>query len=189
MDNAHNNNQTETSKAYYVGIGVRSTPADIQSLMTQMAQALSGAGVILRSGHTPGAMQAFEAGAGDQKEIFVPYTDFANSAGYQDENDIVPLTHAEHWDEAVRIATKYHSRWDSYTELQQRFLIRNVFIVLGADLRTPAEFMICYSHDVALGDETSHAIKIATKVANMPIFNLAVEGDFERLMTYMEQRG
>jgi hypothetical protein len=188
MDNTKTNNLTETNKSYYVGIGVRSTPADIQSLMTQMAEALAAAGVILRSGHTPGAMMAFEAGVSDSslQDIYLPYEGYGDPVTDDGHHKVINQGDIE---EAKRIAAKSHPRWDSYSDLQKTFLIRNAFIVLGSDLRTPAEFMICYSEDTALGDETSHAITIATKVANMAVFNLAVEGDFERLMAYMEQRG
>ena len=56
---------------YYAGIGSRETPKNKCRLMTKIAKILSGK-YTLRSGGADGADSAFEAGAGDNKQIFLP---------------------------------------------------------------------------------------------------------------------
>jgi predicted Rossmann fold nucleotide-binding protein DprA/Smf involved in DNA uptake len=47
---------------YYAGIGARSTPPQILSVMTRLASKLEGMGYTLRSGGAAGADTAFERG-------------------------------------------------------------------------------------------------------------------------------
>jgi hypothetical protein len=50
---------------YYTGIGSRITPLWVRKLMSAIAFELWADGFTLRSGHSPGADQAFEAGASE----------------------------------------------------------------------------------------------------------------------------
>ena len=57
---------------FYTGIGARRTPPEVLALMTRAAFALLKRGYVLRSGHAIGADSAFERGAGEGKQIFLP---------------------------------------------------------------------------------------------------------------------
>lgn len=112
----------------YTGVGSRSTPNDIQQIMTELAHKLNGYGYILRSGGASGADTAFESGAVDKKEIYL--------AG-----DCTPA--------AMDISKKYHPAWERCTDYVRRLHGRNAFQVLGADLKTPSAFLICWTEDGA----------------------------------------
>ena len=63
---------------YYAGIGSRSTPPEVQLMMTQLAKALSYEGWVLRSGGACGADTAFEIGVPSpcNRQIFLPSRSF-----------------------------------------------------------------------------------------------------------------
>ena len=65
---------------FYAGIGARATPPEILSLMTRAAFALTKRGYVLRSGHAIGADSAFERGAGEAAEIYLPAPGWRGSA-------------------------------------------------------------------------------------------------------------
>lgn len=61
---------------YYTGIGSRQTPPEILEIMTAIAQIMRERGDILRSGHAVGADRAFEEGAVDKADIYLPWATF-----------------------------------------------------------------------------------------------------------------
>jgi hypothetical protein len=65
---------------FYTGIGARRTPPEVLALMTRAAFALLKRGYVLRSGHAIGADSAFERGAGEGKQIFLPAPGWRGSA-------------------------------------------------------------------------------------------------------------
>jgi hypothetical protein len=60
----------------YAGIGSRRTPDTVLDLIERLAGELAAAGWLLRSGHVPGAGQAFERGADADAEVFLPWPTF-----------------------------------------------------------------------------------------------------------------
>jgi hypothetical protein len=113
---------------YYAGIGARKTPDSTLKLMTKIAIALDNRGYVLRSGGAKGADQAFERGS-DSQVIYI-----ANHA----EGDIA----------AHEMAKEYHGAWDKLTNKYIRNLhARNCYQVLGKDLKTPVEFVVCWTPD------------------------------------------
>lgn len=117
---------------YYTGVGSRETPQEILSIMTRIARCLKDRGYILRSGGAIGADSAFAAGADGAVEVWRP-------------------EHAT--DLAQEIASKYHPVWGRLNPYVRKLHGRNVFQVLGYDLSTPSEFLICWTPDGC----TSHA--------------------------------
>ena len=135
---------------FYAGIGSRETPEDILKLMTKIAQKQAYYGHILRSGAADGADAAFEAGAGNLKEIWVPWIGFND---HPSTNIPKPA--------AFEIAAKYHPAWNKCRIGARKLHARNVHQVLGRDLATPVQSVICWTKDAAGGGGTGQAIRIA----------------------------
>lgn len=156
----------------YTGVGSRKTPPEILAVMTRLAQKLRAFGYVLRSGGAIGADQAFERGAGTQKNIFY--------AG-----DATP--------EAIAVAAKLHLAWSRCSDYAKRLHGRNMFQVLGASLSEPSAFLICWTPDGAVkGDDctretggTATAIRAAS-AHGVPVYNLQRPEDLAKVMSYLE---
>lgn len=154
---------------FYAGIGSRETPKHILDKMTELAAVFRRAGYILNSGGAPGADQAFEAGALDYKQIFVPWNNFSGKKMHFD----IP-------DECYDIASKLHPAWERLKPAIRSLMARNVMQVLGFNLKEPVDFVLCWTPDgcTCHADRNSTtggtglAISVADKY-NVPIFNLA----------------
>lgn len=158
----------------YTGIGSRKTPINVQRAMTDIARHFSRHKWILRSGGADGADLAFEKGA-DLKQIFLPWKGFnGNDSPFY-----------EHNEEAARIAAKYHPRWGRLNNSARAMHTRNVYQVLGYDLKTPTSLVICWTADGKASGGTGQALRIA-KDANIPIYNLYNEEDIIRLKILMD---
>lgn len=154
---------------YYTGIGSRQTPPFIQGIMTEIATKMQENGWILRSGAAPGADTAFEKGAGDQKQIFLPWPRFNNrETGYSEVSAA-----------ALVMAQAVHPAWEYLSAAVRRLHGRNAYQILGPDLDNPVEGVICWTPDGAYTGEicskktggTGTAIKIASKYG-VPVLNL-----------------
>ena len=144
----------------YAGIGSKDTPQEVLDLFERLAGYLGAKGCVLRSGGAQGADMAFETGCGtNNKEIFLPWkiegrdTTFIGSTP-----------------EAEEIVRKYHSAWDSYKDASKKLLGRDAFQILGFDLKTPVDFVICYTEGGQLKGGTSTAIKLAMD-NGIPVLN------------------
>lgn len=152
----------------YAGIGNRNAPEHILKTCKDVSNALSLLGYTCRSGGAIGCDRAFSNGS-VSNEIFLP-------------NDVIP-------DLAFTIASRYHPYWISLKQYTRKLMARNSLIILGKDLKTPVDFVVCYAHD---GCETYNeylngkisgtglAIAIAD-FYNIPVFNIANSNWIERL--------
>lgn len=61
---------------------------------------------------------------------------------------------------------------------------RNCYQVLGADLRTPTQFVICWTPRGSGEGGTGQALRIA-KAYNIPIFDLAIPAIKEQLSSHI----
>lgn len=159
---------------YYAGIGSRETPRNICQVMTDTARQLALFGFILRSGGADGADLAFEAGAGDRKRIYLPWSGFNNSTSPM----FVPEPAV--WERATAIAAQHHPKWQWLKDSSKQLHTRNVFQVLGDDLDTPSEFVICWTEQGKLQGGTAQAIRIATTY-RVPVINLGLLQGHKRL--------
>ena len=135
---------------FYTGIGSRETPESVCKQMTELANHFRTEGYILRSGHAEGADLAFEKGAGLQKEIWIPWKGFNGSF-----SRFLPSP------EAFEMAAKFHPAWDRCSRGAKALHARNCHQVLGFDLKTPSEFVICWTRDGKASGGTGQAIRIA----------------------------
>jgi len=88
---------------YCTGIGARATPPEVLSLMTRAAFALLKRGYVLRSGHAIGADSAFERGAGDAAQTFLPVPGWRGSVSAFHAGTLGP----EIWGRAREIAAAH----------------------------------------------------------------------------------
>jgi len=133
---------------YYAGIGSRKTPEFTLNEMTYIAEALAPRWT-LRSGAAIGADIAFELGAAT-KEIF--YTNHCTN-------------------DAIAHAAKYHPSWGSCKLYVRMLHGRNSMIMLGQDLDSPVDCVICYTPNGRVEGGTGQAMRIA-KDMDIPIYNL-----------------
>jgi hypothetical protein len=147
-------------KHYYAGIGSRQTPSTVCTVMTFIARKLEKQGYILRSGAAEGADTAFENGVAftENTEIFYP-------------NDLnIP-------ERAFEIAAEIHPAWHMCNEFAKYCHARNILQVLGRNLQTPVDFVICWTVNGAKKGGTRTAIVLAEKL-NIPVYNLATNDIF-----------
>ena len=134
----------------YAGIGSRETPDAVLRQMTTIAVWLHQKGFTLRTGGASGADSAFERGSGSKKEIYRP-------------RDATPA--------AMELASKFHPAWNRCSEYAKNLHARNGFQVLGINLDSPSNFVVCWTKDGKASGGTGQAIRIATHYG-IPVFNL-----------------
>ena len=152
----------------YTGIGSRKIPDDVLQSMYSIGVKFADKGYILRSGGAGGSDEAFELGCDDKggdKEIYLPYKLFRKNPSqlYPDKLD--------NWKDAMVIAEEFHPRWKSLSKYAIEFHTRNVYQVLGKNLNTPTDFVVCYTPDGKFTGGTGQALRIADHY-NIPIYNL-----------------
>jgi hypothetical protein len=151
---------------YYSGIGSRKTPKAIIPTIEEIATLLDSKGYTLRSGGADGADTFFEDYS-TTKEIYLPWKSFNNNESelYLENIDPEIVTKAE------EISKKFHPRWNSLNKAGRSLMTRNVFQVLGMDLKTPADFIVCWTETGKIEGGTGQAMRIARNMG-IPIFNL-----------------
>jgi hypothetical protein len=187
---------------YYTGIGSRETPMHIYILMIKISMVLERKGFILRSGTAIGADSAFEQGISSplNAEIYIPYSGFEKKMGkYNSKIDyIVPKNNKKLFYEAnnLMMSKDLYKRWKN---VKSDWVIalhnRNIFQILGQDLKTKANFCVCYTKcgstryeqtnpDITGG--TGTAINAADRYG-IPVFNLKRLEDKTRLLEFVEK--
>ena len=155
----------------YAGIGSRDCPREILLLIMKTGYWLSKKGFKLRSGGAQGCDIAFERGcdkANGEKEIFLPWKDFNGSKSQLIVKD----------KRAYEVAEKFHPYYDKLKPGAKSLQARNSHQVLGWDLETPSDFVICYTKGGKGEGGTGQAIRIA-KAYNIPIFDFGKYKDIE----------
>ena len=180
---------------YYAGIGSRTTPAEILSLMKKIARRAAEQSWTLRSGAAPGADTAFEIGADaarGEKEIYLPFENYRGRST-REKGVFVPKM-LGNYQQAVKLADKYHPDFSSLDDYQEH-IIRDGYQVLGQDLNTPVKLVICWTEDgclshqdrTALTGGTGQAISLASD-RNVPIYNLKLAAHREKLISWLEEK-
>lgn len=155
------NKKEETIMRYYTGIGSRNTPEEVQREFVCIAKFLAMHGLTLRSGGAKGADSAFEIGCNivkGNKEIYLPWRGFENST-----SDLIVTQ-----EKAFLIAEMYHPYWSRLSPGVRKLQARNSHQVLGKDLETPSDLVICYTPNGSGKGGTGQALRIA-KDKNIPI--------------------
>ncbi len=175
-----------TPLLYFAGIGSRGVPDNIFKLMQDISEYLGSLGYVLRSGKAIGSDTAFEIPYdlnGYRKEIWLPWIGFNKHKGvgyYPNEN---------HFKQGPKI----HPLWEKLPRYMKFLHARNVGQILGTDLNTPVEFVVCWTPDGCESHETRTKVTGGTGTAitvasfnNIPVFNLKNEDAVERLMYFLK---
>lgn len=152
----------------YAGIGSRKTPGEMLEAMEKIGRALAYKGCILRSGGAKGADSAFERGcdiAKGRKKIFLPWKGFEGSSSK------LVLTEFTNYKEAEALARRYHPNYEALSQGAKKLMARNGYQVLGVDLQTPADFIVCYTENGEIKGGTGQALRMAADYG-IPVFNL-----------------
>ena len=86
--------------------------------------------------------------------------------------------------ETERIASEVHPAWDRCNEWARGMHSRNCHQILGYDLQSPVDAVICWTPDGKIQGGTSTALKLSMKY-NIPVFNLGVS-DKESVLNDIE---
>lgn len=173
----------------YAGIGSRLTPQSVMLDMQQFAYQASKKGWVLRSGGAPGADSAFEKGcdnANGKKEIFIPFQNF----NYH-RSPLYPPS-----PEAHELAKTIHPVYNRLSIRAKALIARNMHQILGADLDTPVDCVVCWTSD---GCEsflsynrhtggTGSAIALAS-LHDIPVFNINTNDRFISAVEFLLNGG
>jgi len=159
---------------FYTGIGSRETPKYILLQMREIAKVQAKFGYSLRSGAAPGADSWFEDGqksiAGASAEIYLPWRGFENRPCNETYIHLgtLPKSIVEKAEEMVE---DVHPAWGRLSQGAKKLHTRNVFQVLGKDLESPSQVVICWTEGGIEKGGTRTAIKIAEE-REIPVWNL-----------------
>lgn len=176
-----NSNTSQTK--FYTGVGSRETPLVIQKIMFLLARKYGKLGYVGRSGSAEGADLAFETGAisvGAGFHSYLPWSGFNKK--YPDNRHIL-VTDSGLLQKAESIVRSIHPCYDKLSRGAKTLHTRNVFQVLGHDLNTPSEFLVCYSKPTnkGLSGGTNTAWMLALR-HGIPCYNLWHRFDCESIV-------
>lgn len=170
----------------YAGIGSRLAPDKALKCMKKIAERMSELGFTLHSGGANGADAAFQSGS-TRSIIYLPWTEF-NGAQESLKHQIMNQPSSE----AIRLAEHLHANWKSLGPAAKKLIARNGHQVLGTNLRSPVDCVICWTSD---GAETAQQRSQATggtgqaiELANwfrIPVFNLKKPDAMARLSAWI----
>lgn len=100
---------------------------------------------------------------------------------------INPAVTEEHlWNEAAELYRSVTSSWFELTWAEKRCCVRGVFKLYGRHLCSPSIAVICWIKNTeSLWTDTYHMLRLARSIG-IPVFNLAIEGDLQRLLTFID---
>ena len=133
----------------------------------------------LRSGGAPGADSMFESSS-KRKEIYLPWKGFNGS----DSDLFLESMEEKILEKSYSIAKKFHPRWNSLTPAAKKLMCRNTFQILGADLKTPSNFVVCWTPDGKISGGTGQAMRIARNL-KIPIYNLHDRKSVDLIRNYV----
>lgn len=168
----------------YTGIGSRKITKNIELLINDIGCYFGLNNHILRSGGANGSDMAFELGcdmAEGLKEIYLPWEKFNDN---NSKNYII-------CENAMSIAKKYHPFWNNLNHSAKLLHSRNIYQILGADLNTPSDLLICWTPDGCENKKSRNINTGGTGTAIMvaddwgiPIINLNNTNYLEKLSKY-----
>lgn len=168
-------------RKYYTGVGSRKAPKHILDVLQQTASMLEHQHTILRSGGAQGCDTAFYQGVVDKRkaDIYVPWCGFSGFQMRECQKD----TNLSQ--QAYDIAKYIHPAWHRCSPSAQKLHTRNIFQVLGDDLNTPSEFLVCWTPEGETVGGTATAIRLA-EIYNVPVVNVGIDRVYQQLLKRLE---
>lgn len=156
------------------GIGSRETPQNILSEMTKIGEFCKQNNIYIRSGHADGADVAFEVGAQENCIVYLPWWGFNNKITSNAKKHVIKSD-----ENVIKMTWKYHPYPSKLSPAAHKLMNRNVYQVLGEDLNSPSNAVICWTKDGKDSGGTGQAIRIAWDY-KIPVYNMY----FEEFNTY-----
>jgi hypothetical protein len=156
---------------YYTGVGSRRAPPSVEGRFKEVVLRLSELDYIARSGAADGPDTWVERYA-TKSQIFLPWYDFNGNRSLL----YTPTPYA------FEIAAAVHPAWERLKPTGKKLHARNAHQVLGANLQTPSDFVVCWTPGAKIVGGTATAIRIAQKYG-IPVFNLAEDDDADLFRT------
>jgi hypothetical protein len=153
----------------YAGIGARATPVDLIKKLSYIAKRLEHQWFHLLTGGADGADTAFLAGT-QFFTVFMPSHYFKQRISNRVE--FIDCSGLPNWNEAIQLAHEHHYNSKLLNEFSLKLVARNAYCILGLDLKTPVDFVLCWTPNAKLVGGTAQALKIANAYS-IPVFNLA----------------
>jgi len=152
------------------GIGSRETPITIIEEMIKIGYWCKENKFRVRSGHADGADYAFELGAEEYCDVYLPWKGFNDkliSVGQNlYPNDIIDIK-----SKLDKITNLIHPNPSSLTSGARLLMNRNVCQILGITVDDPVKYVVCWTADGGFTGGTGQALRIALK-CDIPIFNM-----------------
>lgn len=172
----------------YSGIGSRSTPPEIIEQMKDIAILAFENDYCLNSGGADRADLAFETAVDEVNgcmNIFLPWPNFNNNHS----NFKRPKP------EAYTIAAEIHPAWQFLKPQGQALIARNMHQIHGWNLKSPVDFVCCWTQDGLESHEnysvrsggTGAAIALAS-LNDIPVFNLCNDGRLNDLVHFIVRK-
>lgn len=154
--------------SYFTLVGSRDTPRESYEILEDMARYLAiFKGWTGRSGGADGADSALETAllkVPDKMEVYLPWTNF-NGRVANSRLHLIDTPTFVNYREAMLIAEETHPAWDRCSRGAKALHTRNVYQVLGRDLNTPSNLLICWAIPTKDGVKggTNTAVQLAKK--------------------------
>ena len=173
------------------GIGTRYPSEQAFNMMFKIARRMALIGWELRSGGAIGSDTAWENGfsVSKKKEIYLSRGTFDDSAKNAACGRV--CYYGDIWFEAEDIASKLHPRWENLSETAQALHTRNVFQVLGLDLKSYTDVVAAYAqpNGFSVKGGTATAFNLA-RAKGIPTFNLwTIDGQQQFFAFVLERMG
>ena len=153
----------------YAGIGSRNAPITVIRRASHIAKRLEHQWFVLYTGGAYGMDTAFMAGTQFYK-CFMP-SSFHNGRT-SNRADLIDCTSLSNWNEALQLVNKYHPNVNALKPFGLKLMARNSYCILGEDLKSPVDFVLCWTPNGEDVGGTAQGIRIA-RDWNIPVFNLA----------------
>jgi len=144
-------NQKTNGGKRFAGIGNRHIDDQIRYAIKTCSRLIHQKGYVLVSGGARGCDEEFEAFFPEHRKIILRARDATQKA--------------------IKMAEDFHPAWHQCNSYARALLGRNAMIIMGEDLKTPADFVLCYCANEERGG-TALSLNIA-RFYKIPVFNLA----------------
>lgn len=151
------------------GIGSRKTPSTILIEMERIGKWCRDNNITVYSGHADGADYAFEKGTQELCTAYLPWSGF-NSNLTSNAKFIIYVRNQQ----TVQLAKQFHPAYDKLSFGAKKLIERNGWQVLGENLNSPVDAIVCWTDSGKFIGGTSQALRIAKRY-NIPIFNMFYE--------------
>lgn len=185
---------------HYSGIGAEETPTDVQKSMEKISLFLYKKKFIMRSGHCRGADWSFEKPLlpyinkrEKVAEIYLGWNNFG-----REEHGIKKVWHdginyftftnfsKSIQEKAEKLAASVHEDWEECGKWAKLLLSRDVLQLLGQDLKTPSNFVVCWTPGGKDIGGSRIVIRLAKK-NGIPVYNLGNKDGLDKFREFAKR--